>query len=481
MKLIAVFCVLAMFIDTTLSTCSLTPEELDAARRENIRLEGERLTTNDYATYVSISNQIFNLSAITYYIEATGVFPPVDAVDYVGLLVPNPPLLPVPGARQFPNKDFTRVEEVSPNVYIAPAILLTFDVFDPNTLDYLFKQDGVKATQYLYFDECSALINTVVTKADRAYNNFQTTTLAPNFPPEAVCPIGFGVCAQAGLLAETGFFSIQECIEQYHTIPAVSPCPSAFTSDTVLCRAIHAFSTIINATVHCPHLPFNSPVCFDRCLPECEECSVDAHCVEQFNDVQVAAGNAEGYLDYFCECNNGYTGDGENCALKTCTAPWNCQVPGKHMSGNPYHRCEFVPGSSTGICQCAPTLHWNPVDGSCECREDQHLEWENGIPMCLDNGKCLERHQCPQHENDIECRQFDFPNTLSLGDWCLCNPGFENYGVDNPDCVCSGTRIWSPLQHGNVCIHDGECIAEWNCQQGESCHIPNGNVIGTCS
>jgi hypothetical protein len=304
---------------------------------------------------------------------------------------------------------------------------------------------------------------------------FQTGAIATVVPIEVICPIGFGVCAQAGLLADTGFFSIQECIEQYQSIPATSPCPSAFSSDTVICRGIHAFSTLLNASVHCAHLPFDSPVCFDRCLPDCADCSANAHCVETFDEAEVIANNLDAYLNYSCECDDGYVGDGETCTLKTCQADWECAVPGEAQSGIPFNVCD------EGVCKCRDTLKWLPQTGACGCRSDQFLTWEAGVPVCLDEGKCLHRWQCQQDYNDVKCRQFELPNTLSLGDFCLCHPSFDNYGFNNPECFCqNGTKTWSNLEQGNVCVRAGECVAGWQCQSGETCQFNGTNPVGIC-
>jgi hypothetical protein len=457
------------------SPCSISDAELREQRLENIRLEAAIVAQDNITFFKEQASQIFNESTITYRLEATGVFPPEDAVDYVSLLVPNPVISLNPESRQFPQRDFTRVEEVAPNIYKIPGSQLTFNVYDPVAQDYVFKIDGVRTLHFFRFDDCSPRINAVTTKVDRTFNEFQVEVISSVVPIEVICPIGFGVCLQAGLLADTGYSSIEECIDQYNSIAPDSPCPSRFSSDTVICRAIHTFSTLLNATVHCKHLPFDSPVCFDRCLPDCANCDANAHCVEQFNETAVVANDLDGYLDYFCECDDGYVGDGESCTLKTCQADWECAVPGEAESGVPFHICDM------GVCKCRDTLKWLPQTGACGCRSDQFLTWEGGLPVCLDEGKCLHRWQCQQDYNDVKCKQFDFPNTLSLGDFCLCHSSFDNVGFTNPQCFCqNGTKTWSNIEQGNVCIREGQCVAGWQCQSGQICQLDGINPVGTC-
>lgn len=474
-QILAYITIALTFVNVIYPFCSTSPAELDAARRENIRLEGARVGQDNYTLFQEISREILNTSTITYYLEAVGVFPPADAIDYVGLLVPNPPLFPTPN-RQYQTKDFTLVEEIAPNLYYVPAKILTYNLYDDNLGDYVYKIDGIRMIQYIQFDECSSKINTVLTKSDRTYADFQVEVLSPTVPVELVCQVGFGVCAQAGLLAEAGFYSQEECEDQYNSLPPVSPCPSALSSDTLICRAIHAFSATLNATVHCPHLQFTSPVCYDRCLPDCAGCDENAHCLEIFNESAVIARDFPNFLSYECACNDGYVGNGTHCELQSCDYIWQCEVEDeKQTSGAPYHVCK------ENVCACNDTLSWNPTKGNCVCRDDQFLTWDNHIPICLDKGKCLQRSDCEQDYSEVQCKQFDYPNHLSPGDFCLCNPGFDNYGFNNPDCYCNnGTKVWSSLQNGRVCIHDGECIGDYNCNNGEHCHIPTGNVIGTC-
>ena len=479
MKLIKII-LIALLIKIAIS-CSLTSQELDVARRQNILLEAERYFTNNYTEYTQISYDIFNETVITLRLESVGKFGPVDAIIYAGSLVPNPPIRPLPTSRQFPTPQTPFIDLINDDLYYVSGRILIFD--DPNfeTFDYNVKIDLVWQRQYIKFSPCSDQIESITYQSDQDYRNFQNSLGAINFPIEVICNIGYSGCVSTPYFNQTGYSSVEECIQQYSQIPP-TPCPSILTANTLLCRGLHGLQTYEQPEVHCAHLVFNnSPVCTDSCLPYCANCDVNARCVEIFEKDNVIAGDLDNYLSYHCECNEGYIGNGTTCVANTCTAAYQC------TSGHPHSFCN----QTTGRCQCTDTLVWDGTDGSCSCRDDQNLFWENNTPYCLTKGKCLKRWQCPQNTDDynsVKCRQPEHQNTLSLGDWCICNSGYDNIGIEL-NCVCGGNKTvsWSTREYdsenpdgSNICIGDGECADDNDCFSGTTCHFIGDESIGTC-
>ena len=459
------------------STCSLTPDELHAARVSSIKKEAERFYLDDYDAFVSLSKSIVNETTITHFIQATGLFGPQDAISYAGNLIPRAPYNIHPSIRQFPTPDLVNLAVLNADLYRVPQTMISFVGYNAVTDDYDVKFDGNRNVQYFFFDECSDQINYMVSTLDPDQNAFYLSVNQPIFDPITTCQIAFGACAPTPYFNLTGFTSFEECVDQYSIVASTpSPCPAAFTSDTVICRALHAFNALFEPEVHCAHLPYmNSPVCFDRCLPECSGCDENARCVAIFNEDRVIAKDFDNIVSYSCECNEGYVGDGYQCQLASCSATYQCP------SGHPFGVCDLSNG--TGVCACSENLTWNGVDGTCECKENENLFWDQGAPVCIRDGKCESKWQCPQAQNynSFKCKQFEFPNTFSPGDWCLCNAGYDNVGIE-ADCVCLEPKVekWSTVQNGKVCLAPGECTDRWHCNYLEDCVIETGNEIGTC-
>lgn len=480
MKVLNVFALIfglgVAFMPLALCTCPQTPQELHAARLVSIDKAISRFYLNDYTTFYQQSLEAYNETAITHYIEATGIFPPADAISYAGNLVPRLPYNPNPPVRQFPRLDYTQLTVIG-DLYRVPQIILTFSGYNSTTNDYDTKFDGSYNMQYYFFDECSDQIRTQVSTVDKDQNDYYVDSNSAQYDVIAACQLAFGACAPTPYLNLTGFTTFQECVDGFSTVEEHgSVCPEAFTSDTVICRVLHAFSALFEPHIHCAHLPFiDSPVCYDRCLPECNGCDENARCTARFVESNIIAEDFDNMMEYSCQCNEGYVGDGHTCVVKNCTSAWQCPT------GHPHGVCSIEEGETEGICECASNLRWDGETGECVCREDESIHWDNGTPYCLRNGKCHDRWQCPQDFSSVQCRQFDHPNTFSQGNWCLCNPGYENDGIDS-DCVCSSPKqeVWSNVQNGNVCISSDECAEEWHCSYGEHCHIEQGNVIGTC-
>lgn len=423
---------------------------LHQARIETIQKEADRFYLDNYFEFIALSETIYTPDS-TFNILGTGVFGPrLIHIEYAGLSIPSP-FIPVPQIKLFPTRDFTTLEYNGDKYEIEQTLVLFAGLVNNS---YAIKAGGIRNRQYFEFEEDSARIK-------RHISEFAPETVilfAPVFgqlTTPLFCNTVFGICATH--LNDTGYTSVEDCINVISALD--SKCPDPFSSNTRDCRFIHINNAILNPGVHCPHVASDSPVCVDRCLDEgCGDCDENAHCQIQFDEEHLT-------LTYSCVCDEGYTGDGEYCMSKSCSANWQC-------GGGPTTTC------LDELCGCADTFTWN--NGKCECADDEEMFWSGGVPICIRDGKCLTRYQCLQfHDwNSIKCAQPEYPNHVFPGDFCLCNYGFDNPGYDH-ECVCSAPkrRVWSPQISGDMCLELFECTENWHCD-GDC--IMDNNSIGHC-
>lgn len=457
--------------------CGLSPSEEEALHNDRIATiaaEGDRYQY-DWVTFLNVSERIYTPDS-TYIVQGTGTFAPAPVhIEYSLGTVPNPSNGFDPQSRLFFQYDPSTVQANGNEYRLKRTVtLLTKSVIGGPTYD---RQVGGIRTSVIYlFENCTSRIQ------------IETASFAPDLQaafadvlftltPEFVCGFIFNYsCGPEGLLSLTGYSSIAQCVEEMSSYISNITCPDVFSSFTYGCLLNHAVAALYNGTVHCPHVQTPSPVCIDKCIGPgggggCNNCSSNAHC-----DYSVDDNTLE--LSYFCTCNKGYVGDGYTCSEKSCTDDSSC--------GLPYGKCN----NETGLCTCAnDTFTWFPEneEANCGCKENEVIDWKNDVPNCLRIGNCINVADCSNYAgfntNDAQCKETVPSNPYIYGDFCLCNPGFENQGFEN-SCECgvttNKTRKWSPEINGNVCLEDYECTEPWHCDPYANCIKEEGNLIGVC-
>ncbi len=85
-----------------------------------------------------------------------------------------------------------------------------------------------------------------------------------------------------------------------------------------------------------------------------------------------------------------------------------------------------------------------------------------------------------QNPNQVKC--FPMNNSFNPLGGCECNYGFlGGYGYA---CSCLAPRrnLWSKSLNGFVCLNTTECTTNYpDCTSPQTCHIPAGQKVGTCS
>lgn len=464
---------------TVNAECGISPEELHSQRLETIRLESLRFFVPDYDTYFNLTNEVVVPDNYTRYIASTGKFPPSDSREYEGLVMPDPKYNPVPATRAFPTPDFSQLVVLGHNLYRLPVTKTSFTQYNPETGDYDVKIDGSRIVRYFVFEECGPRIVVQISGLNPDSDQVNLANARNSFDVTKACTLGMYACAYGAggaYLNTTGFSSTQECIDAYTAIEEQgTPCQQVFSSNTIWCRVIHIVSAFRQPWLHCPHMNIDHPtVCVDSCLPECGNCDDNAYCHSTLQEDKIIQGKYEEYLSYECRCKEGYTGNGTVCERDVCIGDFQC------TSKDPYSQC------INGTCACNSNLKWNGDDGSCGCDNDI-IYWDKSVrphlPYCLTPGKCEDKWHCPQSDfNSFNCTQFPNPNTITRGDFCLCNPGYENVGMDSDDCVCNDPKrvVPSKIKGFNICIAPGECGTSKHCQSGQICIIQPNDLIGTC-
>lgn len=339
---------------------------------------------------------------------------------------------------------------------------------------YIFNNQEFRFQEFIRYDPGSALINLGYTIQDPGADTMFTLTSA-SFDPATIC---FGFIFPAcnvtingtNYLADTGFSTPQECVAFLSSLPATQPCPYTQRSNTSTCRALHALSSFFLPQVHCSHVRRDSMVCMEACLPACSNCDVNAECVD------VSSPPVTFSAIYQCKCKNGYVGNGTFCQPKTC--------------GNGNNACPASRGSyncSTGLCMCTSSFINNPTatgNDLCSCPSPKQIFWRDGASICLPPGRCIDdtdRYMCNlQNPNQVKCLPVE--NAFNPLNKCACNYGFSG-GWEYP-CSCQSPRrqLWSPSFSGFVCLNSTECTTNYpDCVPPQTCHIPAGQKVGSCS
>jgi len=343
--------------------------------------------------------------------------------------------------------------------------------FDPVARVYTVDGKGFRDTEFIVFQPGTAKITLGYTIQDpaaiKAIATQDAVTSNQYICNDVIFPACNGTAANPRpYLANTGFTTVQACVNFLNSLPKPNPCPFVRKSNTPDCRLLHGFSSFFLPQIHCAHVRPVSDVCKNECLPACANCDANAECIADFPTL----------LDpvFKCKCKNGYIGNGTSCSPKPCV---NAGCPSAWGTYN----C-----SSQGLCTCKPGFDTNPqanfTNGSnlCTCPPGQQNVTTSSGVTCIPPGRCIDASwQCTrQAYSQVKC--VNPGNTFTSLNACICNYGFEG-GWEYP-CVCpAGKRsLWSSSINGEACLSSSECTDGWHCPYGQSCQVNSTSVIGRC-
>lgn len=444
----------------------MTDQELHDARIQTIVAEAARYYLNDSFAFTQASDEIYEEDSL-YNVLGTGSFAPREVhVEYAGSTEPGPTNAYNPTTRLFFTPDLPTVT-VDGDTYNFDQTIVVLTRTKLNLTTYDIQIGGIRNEQFMTFSPCSAKIKTqTATFAKDLVGLFGD--LSATLTPELACTLIVQACYNSGYWENTGYEDYDECfaaLEEAFSEPSI--CPDPFSSITGICYVLHGTSAFEIPSVHCAHVSAPSPACQDRCLANgCGNCDDNASCEIGFDEETLT-------LSYYCQCHDGYTGNGETCSAASCTQDYQCN--------GDFSVCD----TETNLCACKDTFAWDQTQGACACLSDEFLDWNNGVPRCLHPGRCLAREDCVNHYghnwNNVGCEQTSPSNYLSPGDFCLCNYGFDNLGFDVP-CQCSSPKSvkWDPIRESNLCLELHECTQNWHCSSGESCVGASNTTIGYC-
>ena len=444
--------------------CQQDPDVLRADRMAAAKRWVERVNwPNDdplqgRAHYLEVSNELLTEDG-TFTVKQVGTFSPkILAVEY-GLAI-----FPLVG---WPSVKFVQLFDPYRTQWLGTDRLELYakqrTSLQPNQYgEYAIVIDDLRHHEILDFEPCSIRIRlSFVINDDIIEKLFETP---PNLNVTQICGGILLACPIGSPLQQ--YDSFQDCVDFMNAIPP-SVCPFPFTSHTLLCRALHLEQAFINPVVHCPHVGKHSHTCFERCLPDCASCSPDGRCVAAYTDITTPG--------FQCQCNEGFSGTGEECALNTCSAPRQC--PAK----------QSLATCTDGACGCAEDVRWDPSltalhhKQACGCAEGELLtQREDGAPVCVPLGRCFDVKDCPQSPQVVQCLSTP-GNPFDTSNICACNYGYGG-GWESP-CVCPPDRreVNMTQGEGKVCLAADECIHDSNCGGGMRCVVSSGELIGTCS
>lgn len=479
--LAAIFC-LAALITGAAGACLQTPAELHAARTDAIYNYMYR-TNGDFANYLAQCDRYYAddsaliIRGVGSYqgksvVEEYGyiLFLGIDGVLTVGLgLDPDNATL-----QWSTSAGGLAAGDVNDTVTFKVNLIFYVQQI-PGTDTWAEEIGGLRNTETLEFVPCSDVILTDLSVQDPdvlpLYLEGHLNTA------NVTCTKIMTRCTGSN----TAYNSFSECFAFITALQAASDprtaCPYPLSSNTSSCRDYHADNAWADPVTHCPHTMVDSMVCVDECLPTCASCPANGHCTVYYPSLSIES------AIYGCDCDDGYvasahdpeTGSATACAPQECSAVWQCD------GGSPMSLCS----ASTGLCGCADTFTWNSTTGGCDC-VDGTVYWSVGssaslqAPVCVLNGRCLERYQCANQEWDtVQCAQTVPADVVSAFNSCLCNAGFIG-GFENP-CTCpygAAAVIWSDIIQGDVCLAPGQCAADWNCDWNSECVFPTDPTTG---
>jgi len=275
---------------------------------------------------------------------------------------------------------------------------------------------------------------------------------------------------------------VNECIAYVSALN--SPCPYPISSNTLACRTLHLQNALINAPVHCPHCGMESPVCVYDCLPTANETNCN-NCAARNATCAVDYPNPQAIRDpvYFCQCNDGFVGDGNSCTPKTCSTKGAVCTNGVCEGESVYPCGLYSVCTVNGLCGCMNTFAWNSTTGRCACPPETSLRLNaiQGAPVCVPDGKCLDISDCKnQSWIEVQCKSTPVPNPLSPFKACLCNAGFIGGWTNKCTCPAGSKILHSRKIHGDVCAAPGQCTENYQCGWWQKCVSTDDSGLGTC-
>lgn len=464
------------------ATCSMTPEELDTARRETVVaiqnspnlncVDFEDFLTDHLEPTASWYNPgvgVFSghIGIREYYYLVQKVVPGVcgSVIGQVGQLDTTP----IP----------TSIEQVSGNAYEGNyGVDAHFGALPAPAVGWYINSYGHYFKGYFNFSECSSKANYFVTNDEGFEVLYVGDTLggSQQVDPFTWCGVLLGaqqkywfeVGTDPALVTGFNFTDFNagfgDCVG-FHVGLTIKGdlCGTNLVDDTAGCRLRHALTSFAPgaSATHAPHWAKDSTKCIDRCLDVLPTCHANANPIPGNRVLR-----DEGKFEYFCQCPIGYKGDGVNtCDPVTCVADTDCKPS----------RASYC----DGVCKPRDSFTWNREIGEAECAEGRQA-WYNvsaGAFDCIRDDRCWDVRECPQQPSRVSCQ---YPGNLAnpVG-VCLCNAGYE--GGFDIDCTCPSGKTETNVSPGfKVCLASGECTMNGHCDAEKTCSSTSVNEIGQC-
>lgn len=339
-------------------------------------------------------------------------------------------------------------------------------LYDPVSNEYKAIANGLRFNDTFVFTPSTPLVRLDYGVQD-PYGSAVFEADAAAVTPEQFCYLLVNVACTGEKFKLTNFTGYDHCVSYMTDLAKkASKCMHKFKSNTTACRLLHMISAIGLPDFHCPHVrPYDSMVCRDQCLPACDGCSPNAHCLTEFPDRSTTV--------HKCECNEGYTGDGYNCTANPCATRTDC-------NDNPNQVvCD------AGLCKCRPSFTWisTNTDGDvCQCINGRVFSDGPNGPECIPTGRCLTDDHCRlQKPETVKCTKFEPITQYSPRfNACKCNYGYQG-GWEYPCSCAAPKREVSAGKNGKICISATECSEDYHCPRPNGrCSKPDGALIGTC-
>lgn len=425
----------------------------------------------------------------TFMLPYIGAYSGRDAVfEYYQLALP-----PGGGCSNFFGFQFLKLDntplpssivKLSENVYEGYHITDGYFNPDPMTGQFTVITKGHLTYGKVQFVECSDVIDHWLTGVE---NNEITDVAVGNAAvstPEETC--GLMSAAQDVFAYRFGYYpsnvtgfdlsnqnqaGFADCITYWYGVLAKGDvCGTPVTTHTIDCANLHmtTFLTEGSRAVHAEHWAKASlhTKCIDYCVPLLATCHANASNIPR-NEINFA----NGVIEYFCQCPEGWVGDGVNsCTPVTCEHNWECEP-------YEYTYCD----TNEHVCKPRTTFEWDRDVGEASCPDGSNV-WYNsvtGSPECLLEHRCREQWQCTtQDYSSVQCVQTG--NLASDFGACVCNAGYGG-GYTVP-CTCESPKTQQYVQSGGykVCLDVGECVYSYDCAWDDQCVVAPGEIIGHC-
>lgn len=456
---------------------TLCAERYDAAKAWILRSRSVEDLTLAYTKYAQKPD-------VNHTVQDVGDFVGYDvAMEYDYLTVGLQPILGYSPVILRTVWDASTTQWVTDDIIQVDYFLNASTLWNPTQHKYDINVEGMRYRDWFTFVPGTSLVSYNYGIQDPVGAKIFTFN-AQSINAIATCGIIFQACntsahgcdqvAGGSCISLTHFNTFFECVSFIQSrIDTPNICPYPLRSNTRDCRALHGMSSFFIPTLHCTHVPPVSPLCRDDCLDGvCANAVANSKCVALWPNIPISY-----ELEYKAVCADGYTGDGlVACVANTCTK--NSECPD-----------DLAVCGNKGICECPETYVWDSsaearrTRKTCVCPPETQEFVTAGKKVCVREGRCLDKSQCPQARRGqpltVQCAPYGV-NPYSPFKTCLCNYGYIG-GIEYPcECVAPRREVYSARLEGTVCLAAGECVTNAQCGSNQSCNIPAGGSVGTC-